>query len=259
MPVLEDIIEIHEDLVDFSSRIQAASSHRMENVNHIGANIYAAIYKMMAYAVTLHRGIRTLCEEGWTHLSAILLRTIMECAANYIAIVNNELPEYMAFKYLYHPYLQIFKDEGYPESKRAEAKSNVEEGFNNLIDESVKQKARQFIDLDRQDIFWFKPEEGGVSSIINRYGSNELKFSYGAFSTSVHAGHLGMFMFKDSPDDININPSENPHKTKFVLVTSCRWLLELLYIRDVSEELGFGSEYNEFLARILATENEVRG
>ena len=105
----------------------------------------------------------------------------------------------------------------------------------------------------------FRAEEKGVSSIINNYGSEERKFVYEAYSMSAHAGHLGMFMLKDDPDDISINPSDNPRNTKIALIESCRWFLELLYIRNVYEELGFDSEYSKLSERILATEGEVRG
>ena len=211
------------------------------------------------HAVTLHRAILSLCETGWTHVSVLLLRTIMECSANCLAIINNDLPEYMALKYLYHPYIQILRDNGYPAEKRKKAKTDIEKGIGNLKDEAIKQKARRYVDSARLSIFWFMPEEKNISSIINNYGSKELKFVYGAFSMSVHAGHLGMFMLKDDPDDININPSDNPRNAKIALILSCRWLLELLHIRNLHEELGFDSEYNEFLKRILATEGEVRG
>lgn len=258
MTIPKNFIKIHEDLIEFSSKLQAASAKKMENENHIGANVYTTFYKIIAYGVTLHRAILSLCESGWTHISAFLLRTILECSANCLAIINNAFPEYMAFKYLYHPYLQISRDNGYTEDIREKAKVDIEHGLDNLKDETVKQKARHYIDSNRINIFWFRPEERAVSAIINNYGSDELKFVYGTFSMSAHAGHLGTLLFKDNPDDIDINPTENPRKTKIVLIASCRWLLELLRIRNVYEELGFDSEYNEFLGRILATEKDVR-
>ena len=248
------IISIHEDLIDFGSELQSASAKKLGASNHIGNCVYTALYKMCAYAITLHRAVLSLCEAGWTPITAILLRTIMECTANCLAIVNNACPEYMAFKYLYHPYLQIIRDTGYPEDKKKKAKIDLEQGLKNLLDEMVRENAKRYIESDRIDIFWFKPEEAGVSKIINNYGNTELNFLYGALSMSAHAGHLGMFLFKDDPDEIVINPSDNPEKEKTSLIASCRLLLELLLIRNDYEDLGFDSSNDSFMERILATE-----
>ena len=66
----------------------------------------------------------------------------------------------------------------------------------------------------------------------------------------VHAGHLGLFLFKDDSDDIDINPCENPKMSKSALIMSCRLLVELLNIRNSYERLGCDSEYNGFQERI---------
>lgn len=259
MMILQNIIKLHDELIGFGSRLQAASANKMNNERHLGANVYSSFYKIHAYAVTLHRAILTLCKEGWTHISAILLRTILECSVNCIAIANNEFSEYMAFKYLYHPYIQIMRDNNYPENEREKAKIDIEQGIENLEDETLKEKANNYVNSDRLDIFWFKPEESSVSSIINNYGSTELKFVYSSLSMSAHAGHLGIFLFKDDPDNIEINPSENPKKSRLALIASCRWLLELFYFRNIYENLGHESEYYEFLEEILAFEQKVKG
>ena len=258
MTIPFNIVILHDDIVEFGSKLQAASAVKIGKEGHITPGVYTIFYKITAYAVTLHRSILTLCETGWTHASALLLRTIMECSANCLAIINNEYPEYMAFKYLCHPYIQIFRDNGYATDKRTNAKYEIENAIHNLKDEIIKQKARRYVDSKNLNIYWFMPEEKGISSIINKYGNAELKFAYGVYSMSAHAGHLGMFMFKDNPDDISINPTENPRKTKAVLISSCRWLLELLYMRNVNEILGFDAEYCELLRRILDKEQELK-
>ena len=61
------------------------------------------------------------------------------------------------------------------------------------------------------------------------------------------------------PDDIGIDPCDNPQKSNLSLLLSCRLLLELLYIRNVAENLGCDSKYYEFLARIFEFEKELRG
>lgn len=252
MKEIKNIIELHDELIGYCSRIQASSSKKNSNESHLGMNVYSAFFKIYAYAGHLHQAVLSLCEAGWTHVNAIILRTLMECSACCLAIINHELPEYMAFKYLYHPYLQIFEDTAFPKEKREQAKCDIELGFEKLSQETVIAKTRQYIDLDKHAIFWFTPEERGVSNIINDYGSNELKFLYGTLSMSAHAGHLGMFMFKDDPDNIDLSPSENPRNSKIVLSASCRLFLELLNIRTVYEGLGFEKEYSDFLNRIIA-------
>lgn len=112
---------------------------------------------------------------------------------------------------------------------------------------------------DKLKTFWFQKEEKGVSNIIKGYGSDELKQVYKFFSKSVHASHIGMFLLKDDPDNIDIYPCENPMKTNLAIVLSCKFLLELINIRIIYESLGFESEYTRFIERILALESEVRG
>jgi hypothetical protein len=54
MAIYEDLIQLHEDLVEFASKVQATSSNKMNNESHIGVNVYTVFYKIYAYAVTLH-------------------------------------------------------------------------------------------------------------------------------------------------------------------------------------------------------------
>lgn len=258
MEIPEDILQLHEDLIEFGSRIQTESARGMEINRHINENIYIVFYKINAYAVTLHRAVKSLSEAGWAHISPILLRTILECMAYCLAIMNNKHPEYMAFKYLYHPYIVSLRDNKSPENLKEEAKREIKQGIEKISSEEEKEKAKIFVSEKNPSIYWFKPEESGISSIINKYAGEDSKFIYKILSTAVHAGHFGLFLFRDDSDVIDINPSDNPKKANIAIMMTCRYLLELLNIRNVSEGLGFDSEYNKFLRRILSFENKVR-
>jgi len=107
MEINEKIIQIHEDLIGFGSRIQAKSAKRMEDKIHINENIYIVLYKSMPYAITLHRAMKSLCEDGWAHVSPNLLRTLLESSASCLAVVKHQYPEYMAFKFFYDDVMQI--------------------------------------------------------------------------------------------------------------------------------------------------------
>lgn len=253
------IIDIHRDLVKFYSKVQESSETKKKNKHHIEDIVYITIDKLMADAVTLHRAVLTLCNGGWTHVTPILLRTMIEYIVNCMAIINHKLPEYMAFKYCYHSSFQISKDNTFPEYRRRNAKETIKQWINMLKDKEAKQKAVQYIKSGKPYKFWFFPDEKRVSKIINKYGSEGLKFVYGGLSISTHAGYLGLSLFKDNPDDITINPIVNPIKTKSSLGLSCRLLLELLFIRNDYEKLGHDFEYNKFLERMLALKNELQG
>lgn len=252
MTISKDIIQLHDEIINLSSEVQAKSSAKINEEHHIEDNVYAVFYKVVAFATTLHRATKSLCESGWTHITPVLLRALLECSANCLAVINNELPEYMAFKYLYHPYVKLAKDEKFQENIRKKAESDIEQGIRNLKNPKAVGKAKQFINERRLPTFWFQPEERGIRSIMRNYGDSEIQFTYESLSMSSHAGHFGLFFFKDDSDDIDINPCENPEKTKGAILFSCRYLLELIYIRNAYESLGFDSEYSKLIEKILA-------
>ncbi len=252
------MIDIHRDLVKFYSEVQNSSKTKRENEHHMEDIVYVAIDKLMTDAVNIHQAILTLCDGGWAHIAPILLRTMMEYIANCLAIINNEFPEYMAFKYCCHSFFQILKDNAFPEYRRRNAKETIEQWINMLKDKEAKQKAVQYIKSGTPHIFWFKPDENGVSAIIDKYIGGDLMFAYRGLSISTHAGYLGLSLFKDNPDDITIEPIVNLRKTKSTLYMSCRLLLKLLSIRNDYEKLGHDFECNKFHERMLALKNEVQ-
>ena len=110
MTIPEDLIQLHDGLIEFGVKVQQKYSNEMEKKRHIEDHVYMAFYRLMSYGITLHRAILSLCQEGWTHITPILIRTLMDCSVNCLAIINNEPPEYMAFKYLYSSYIKVRND-----------------------------------------------------------------------------------------------------------------------------------------------------
>lgn len=258
MTISNELNQLHEDLIEFGSKVQSISARTFEKKQHIESNVHAVFYKVSAYAITLHRAILSLCEDGWSHIAPILLRTIMECSSNCLAIVNNELPEYMAFKYLYYDYIKIYRDNRSSENLKQKNLHDIEKGLEHIQSSSAKEKAREFFNEGRQGIYWFKPEENNISSIIRNYGSEGFKDLYEVLSWSVHATYFGLFQYKDNPDDTDIKPFENPIKTKLATAYSCLLLLEFLRIRYEYEGLGFDSDYDELFKRIFVFAKEAR-
>jgi len=251
------LVQTHEDIVEFGSNLQKASDEKKTRENHIGNNVYGAFYKINAFAITLHRAVLSLCENGWCQTTPLLLRTIIESSASCLAIANSDYPEYMAFKYLYSPYLETAKDKAYPNDLKEKNREDIEAGLKRIEDVEIRTKAETYVNTDPVPNRWYKPEFKSISAIIAKYGGDDMSFIYAALSTAVHGYHFGMGLFKDNSDAITINPEENPTRSKSAILLSCRHLLEHLYIRDQNEELGFGEEYKRLLAMILSFKEEI--
>jgi hypothetical protein len=252
MSIPKSILDLHDEIIQFGSDIQAISSQRIDTEHHVEESIYIVFYKVCAYGIRLHRAVRTLCQYGWTDITPLLLRSLVECSANCLAIANSRLPEYMAFKYLYYPYIELIKDENFPTEVRDKAKLDLEVGVNKLKVPKAKDLVTEFIGAKKLPRYWFCPEEANITSIIEKYGGSEMKFAYKSLSTSTHGYHFGIGLFKDDSDVVAINPTDNPERTKSALLFSCRHLLELNYIRNQYEGLGFQSKYDELLGKIIS-------
>ena len=256
MTIPRDLIQLHEGLIVFGVKVQQKSSNKMEKRHHIEDHVYMAFYRLIVYGITLHRAILSLCQEGWTHITPILIRTLMDCSVNCLAIVKNELPEYMAFKYLYSSYIKVRNDNNAFKSIKEKATIDLDTGIDHIKNPSVKNKAIEFINKGKIGAYWFNPEEKSPGAVVEHYGSHELKFQYHSFSMSVHGTHLGLFLFKDNPDEIDTNPCENPRSTKNAIIISSRHLLELINIRNEYEQLGFDLAYKSLQAKVLAFKDE---
>jgi len=96
-----------------------------------------------------------------------------------LAIIHNEYPEFMAFKYLYNDYLRISRDDSYSESERQEKQHEIEQGLRIIQNATAKEKAERFVQEGNVEIFWFRREESTYSSIISTYGSDKLRPLWG--------------------------------------------------------------------------------
>jgi len=77
-----------------------------------------------------------------------------------------------------------------------------------------------------------------------------MKDVYKTYSSSVHAGLLGIVLFKDNPEDISIEPCNNPIRTNQAILTSCKLLLDFLNIRNDYEKLNCDLVYDSIFERL---------
>lgn len=252
MEIAADLVRLHDEIIEYGSILQKTSDLKKQRENHIGDNVYAVFYKINAYAITLHRAVIMLCEGGWTHTTPLLIRTILECSANCLVMINNDFPEFIAFKYLYFPYLEILRDKESSEELKIKIANDLKTGINKITDDDIKRRAEEFVYGEKTYNRWFKPEKKFITSIIKEYGGEEMLFVYGALSAATHGNHFGMGLFKDNSDIITIDPMENPERSKSAILFSSRHLLDHLQLRNNYETLGLESEYSRLLDRILS-------
>ncbi len=251
-----NLMKIHKDLVNFGVMIQEESLEKFEKKHHIYGAVIDSFYRINAYAITLHKAALCLCKEGWTHISPILLRSIMECSVNCLAIINYKQSEYMAFKYLFYDDITQSRDNYYTKSIREDSKNRIELGLNKLENKLAKQEARDFIRKGQFKTFWFQPEFNFITGIIEKYGSPELKYAYKVLSLCVHAADLGTVLFKDDPKEITIEPGRNPQRTKEAILLSCKLILDLFIIRNDYESLKCDLVYQNIYDDLLVIKSD---
>lgn len=258
--ILNNLIHIHQDLVNFGVMVQTESTDKFNKEHHIEAAVYDSFSLLNSYAIRTHKAILCLCNEGWTDITPILLRAIMECSINLLAIANYELPEYMAFKYLSHDLLKLIRDNYYSEKLREEGRRDLRKGLNNIENPAVHQRAEESIKREKLYTYWFQPEFKRVSEIIKKFGRQELKSelqnAYNTLSTSIHAASLGTVIFKDIPEKVNIEPCENPRRTRDAILASCKLLLDLFVIRNDYEDLKCDLVYQGIYDDLVIIKNE---
>ncbi len=86
---------IHNDVIGYASAVQNAIAA------HSGCQtmVSEALNVLEWNAVLAHRAVRSLCEAGWTPVTGVLNRTLLDVFANCVAIVD--VPgraDYMGFK-----------------------------------------------------------------------------------------------------------------------------------------------------------------
>ncbi len=103
-----------------------------------------------------------------------------------------------------------------------------------------RQLARDHLRAPRAGHFWYSDEFAGPTVIIKTYAIDEVLKLYRILSMAAHASFLGMRMFRDNPDLLDVNPRKDLRATGFSIVSSSRLLAEAIRPRAVFERLRDG-------------------
>lgn len=221
---------------DFGSFIQTLSKEKSADEAKSSFAEFA-LYRLHSEVFAIHLAVADICRIGWTRFAPLLLRAQLEITI-YMALIAKADHSFRAFKYFYKDILAV----GSKDADKAIA----------LLDATDKKRAQDYIANKEYDKYryWFQPEFNNIgevrAEVENRFDdAKSVKTLYSALSLSTHVTHIGLSMFKDKPDEIDIAPSYNPKRTTLAICGSCRILLEASHIRNIYEELNADSVYKK--------------
>jgi len=243
-PLSSELSSLHDDVIQYSSDIHASFDEKSPLSTYALANIHYT-------AILCHRGIRTLCEEGWTLLSSVLIRTMLDHIINCIAITAvPERANYMAFKYFAPLPMKLATDPVMTATERKDARELLEK-FIDRLPAGDQPEAKAFIKNYKPTAYWYSPEFQRPSDVLKK-ASVPLAAMYGMFSGPAHGGFSLQVLFNDHSAIQDINPREYPQWSRRAIEASARLLLEIGRTRYVWDDLGHEEEYEKLQRRIIA-------
>lgn len=226
--------QIHNAALDYAIRVQRAIDQQPDVTNSTrvaGAALMTLAHEMLC----LHRATSSVCIKGWAFAAPLMLRAMLEAMCSTLVIVNNQWPDVAAFKYFYSYTKEDLSDPSVdPQLVAAETRANIDIHMTQMTAED-RESARSYLRAPRVGHFWYGGEFAGPTAILRRYAVGEVLDLYRLLSIAAHAGFLGMRMFRDNPDLLDVNPREDLRATGFALVGSSRLLSE-----GTRERVAFG-------------------
>jgi hypothetical protein len=244
-PIPRDLDTLHNVIIEYAVQIQAAAAAKQEK-NAEGPISHSALVTLHRIGIVTHRSIRSLCETGWTQVSPILIRTLLDVLASCYAIVSKyEDAEYMAFKFICSYLIQAIRDPDTSDELRKHNQEQLDKMRQQLKGADIK-RVDDFIANFKPLPYWFCPEFLAPGKIF-KDAIPGLFDMYRQFSGSTHGSFIGSVLFSDSPDTPSINPQENPARTHDAMVASSRILLDISFARGQFDGIADLKEYKEIV------------
>jgi|ERR1017187_5743800 hypothetical protein len=205
-PIPEDLSTLHDVIIRYAVRMQAIAAAKQEKAAE-GPISHSALFTLHRTGIVTHRSIRSLCETGWTQVSPILIRTLLDVLASCYAIVSNyEDAELMGFKFMCSYLIQTIGDPDTSDELRKHHQEQLDKMRHQLQGEDIK-RVDDFIANFKPLPYWFCPQFLSPGKIFkDRIPS--LFAMYRQFSGSTHGSLIGSVLFSDSPDAPTIGPQE---------------------------------------------------
>jgi hypothetical protein len=244
-PIPKDLGTLHDVIIGYAVRTQAVAAAKQEKTAD-GPISHSALFALHRIGIVTHRSIRSLCETGWTQVSPILIRTLLDVLASCYAIVSKyEDAEFMAFKFMCSYLIQAIRDPDTSDELRKHDQEQLEKMRQQLKGEDIK-RVDDFIANFKPLPYWFCPQFLSPGRIFKDL-IPRLFDMYRQFSGSTHGSFIGSVLFSDSPDAPSIDPQENPARTRNAIVASSRLLLDISFARGQFDGIADPAEYREIV------------
>src|SRR5580704_10104655 len=222
---------LHESVIEYAVDVHRRATHLQQKRAHVS---YRALAILHMRAVTIHRSVLVLCELGWTPVTSILIRTLLDLYANVIAILlEPENTEFMGFRYLAHPHLTRLHDTTVPKAERERIRVNMDAAAVQLPEPDIA-RAKELLSSYPRRSYWYSPEFESPNAVLSNT-KGEMTFIYRLLSGSVHGGTVGLGFLDDNPDEFDINARNHPRRSPLAIALSSRLLLETTFLRDSGE------------------------
>ncbi len=244
--VAEVVVRVHRKAIVFAIETNKESQKKHEGQPN--SIVHDALFAISHDAVCTHQTVLACCAEGWSFAAGVLARTLMDLFISTIAITESSTPRLAAFKYFYSGYRNMMRDENFPKDARDHARQQCRDRLG-MLEDDIRRAAMRFLHHERKMAYWYADEFTRPSKVLEHYVPAFAK-PYLNLSAVVHGGFLGMRLFRDEPEEFDVNPRPTGRSADRVMVVSSAVLAHQTIRRATYEGLSMVAEYPKLLKEI---------
>ena len=242
-----DLSDLHSEVITFAVAVnlKVAQSQAQHGRSPLA---YKALQRLHRTGIATHRSIRTLCEWGWTPISPVLIRTMLDLLVSVFALGKEpDDAELMGFRYMSHGLIETMVDEDAEPHHRAGNALQIAI-LKSFLSPKDDVRARTTIAAYEAKVppYWYHPEVSGPGATIFQK-MPQLFDLWKALCGSTHGSDIGAVIFADNPDNLGISPEEHPFKTRIAIVATSRILLEISHARAQCEGVSDDAEHSRIM------------
>lgn len=243
--ILGRIYELSDKVIKYGSDLQMESRKKYYLTKSTWMQFTRGVTEQLhESAITYHRSILCLAENGWAQNASPLLRTIIELIVN-CAVVVEEDCEFRSFKYSSFELLRL---DSTPE-ERERSKRELKAQLFDYLDEENKKRAEEYFNQKTYGLYWYDGIYKGPRDVLRKNAPSLLDI-YDLGGSASHGGQIGYKFFDENPKLKDINPRKDPYSANLSVVFSIRLLLEFCLIRDRFEKLGLERHYDKYVKEL---------